>query len=126
MRVKIKGGVNLEGRHLETEVWKIVLGAWMTSPGFTDGHLFITSADDGRHKTNSKHYLGEAFDFRIWNVKGYEPPKKGPDGKRVWVKQEVIVKWVREMQIFLGPNYDIVYGDKDHLDHIHAELDPKP
>jgi hypothetical protein len=61
----------------------------------------ITSIVDGDHSEHSRHYVGLAFDIRIW----YMPNPAD------------FAKWLRE---HLGTNYDVVLEDT----HIHVEFDP--
>lgn len=81
--------------------------------------VWVTSGADGQHKTYSKHFSDEAFDIRIKNVKGV----KKQNG--AYVKDPKVEAWVKRIQLELGNDYDIVYGDEHHLDHIHCEYDPK-
>lgn len=73
----------------------------------------LTSASDGTHQKGSLHYSGLAWDFRVWGL-----PDPGPTAK--------------ELQSCLARHssyWQVVYGDADHLDHIHVEYDipePKP
>lgn len=67
----------------------------------------ITSLNDGRHMRGSKHYTGDAVDLRVWYT--------GDD----------TAEWAEYLKTELGPDYDVVYGDPQHLDHIHLEFDPK-
>ena len=65
----------------------------------------ITSAMDGTHMANSKHYTGDALDWRIWesNAAGLT---------------DTIVD---EMRYYLGSDYDVILESN----HIHVEYDPK-
>jgi len=65
--------------------------------------LVITSVRDSKHGKHSLHYVGKAFDIRIWNIK---------------VDKYVLGK---ELQKALGDEYDVVV----EKDHIHIEYDPK-
>lgn len=67
----------------------------------------VTSACDGRHMRTSFHYVGLGWDWRIWGL-----PNPGDVADR-------IRKRARE----ISPRYDIVFGDSNHLDHIHTEYD---
>jgi len=67
----------------------------------------VTSACDGRHMGSSFHLDGLAWDWRIWGLKN-----PGATADRIRIR-------ARE----LNPRYDIVFGDQDHLDHIHSEFD---
>lgn len=63
----------------------------------------ITSANDGKHMTNSLHYKDLAWDLRTNNI---------PDAGKV---EEI----ARTLRIDLGSDWDIVV-EKDHL---HCEFD---
>lgn len=64
----------------------------------------ITSGTEGKHKRNSKHYTGEALDFRSYMLPAQQ------------------VKEVVEMVSHkLGPDFDVVA----EAYHIHVEWDPK-
>ena len=66
---------------------------------------WITSANDKNHTApNSKHYTGEALDFRIFNI----PVEK---------HEELLDR----VYTSLGIEYDVIL-EKDHL---HVEYDPK-
>lgn len=66
-------------------------------------NLVITSARDGEHQTNSKHYEHQAVDFRIW-------------GFKAWQLQEI----KQDMDLLLGSDYQVVIEKT----HIHLEYDP--
>lgn len=63
--------------------------------------MTITSANDGNHMKNSKHYSGEAIDIRRNDMK---------NAKNV----------VEEMRRILDREFDIVLEET----HIHVEYDP--
>lgn len=67
----------------------------------------VTSASDGMHKPNSKHYKFEALDFRTKHLK--KP-----------------FEAVAEIKRRLGKGYDVIY-EKPGLEneHLHIEWDPK-
>jgi len=65
----------------------------------------ITSGFDGKHKKGSKHYTGEAFDWRISHYN-----KKDVQTLYEALKSE------------LGSDYDVVLHEGSH---IHIEYDPK-
>jgi len=64
----------------------------------------ITSATDGTHMANSKHYSGDALDWRIWESN----------------QQGVTNDIVNELKYYLGNDYDVIL----ETDHIHIEYDP--
>lgn len=66
--------------------------------------MVITSLTDGKHREDSKHYDGDAFDVRRWNI----PPPEFNDT-------------VVSLRKRLGDDYDVVV----ERTHIHIEYDPK-
>uniref|UniRef100_A0A6M3LK27 Peptidase n=1 Tax=viral metagenome TaxID=1070528 RepID=A0A6M3LK27_9ZZZZ len=106
MLVKVKDGVCFSEIN-----FYLFLCCYMVSNVFRENGVVptITSACDGRHKEGSLHYKGLAWDWRIWGL--YYP--------------EVVAWQIRERLQGVDKNYDVVYGDKDHLDHIHIEYDLK-
>lgn len=71
----------------------------------------ITSGNDGKHKTGSRHYSDEAIDLRCNNL---------PD--------EVCQGISRDLARSLGPDYDVQFEKfkNPDWDHVHVEYDPKP
>ena len=65
--------------------------------------LVITSLNDGKHKVNSSHYSGNAWDVRVWYIEG---------------KEEEVCK---KLQAALGRHYDVIF----ETDHIHIQYKPK-
>ena len=65
----------------------------------------VTAGFDGKHKKGSKHYTGEAFD---WRINHYDP-------EDVQVLHEAL-------KDELGSDYDVVFHEGSH---IHIEFDPK-
>lgn len=112
--LKLLDTVKINGIHFYPEVRVILDAARETAPELSDNTVWITSAADGKHKAGSKHYTSEAFDLRIKNVKGFKPGQLNIPAAR----------WAERLRATLGFNYDVIYGDKGHLDHIHIELDP--
>lgn len=74
------------------------------SKRLTGKELVITSILDGKHKNESKHYIGQAFDARIFI---YTPPQRN--------------QLLKEFKNELGPDYDVIL----EADHFHIEYDPK-
>ena len=73
---------------------------WGTTP-------VMTSGCDGAHCENSLHYKGKAWDFRVFDLK---QPQTVADDIRRRLKEK-------------SPHYQVLYGDKNHMDHIHIEYD---
>ncbi len=61
--------------------------------------LVVTSVSDGKHSRNSKHYIGQAFDIRTWNLDDREEA-------------------TREIQDALGDEFYV----KLETDHIHIQF----
>lgn len=118
--LKFKNGVHINGRHFDPEVRRILDVVRITAPKMVDGAVWVTSANDGTHEDGSKHFTDEAFDVRVRNLKGF---KWGPDGRFFFCEEADA--WAKRIRFELGSAYDVVYGDEDHIDHIHVELDAK-
>ncbi len=69
-----------------------------------DEELVITAITDGIHSKTSLHYVGFAFDCRIWYFDKNEIPQ--------------VVKMIKEA---LTDEFDVVL----EKDHIHIEFQPK-
>ena len=67
--------------------------------------LVITSTHEGNHKPYSFHYIGQAFDIRIWRIPKTFLPK--------------ICKKLEEALYKLDVNFQVILEDT----HIHVELD---
>jgi len=74
----------------------------------------VTSACDGVHMTNSYHYQGLGWDWRIWGIDNSQTPQNE-------VKEAA--DEIRTEAQNLDFHYDVIYGDSKHLDHIHTEWD---
>ena len=79
----------------------------------------VTSANDGRHTNHSLHYYNRAFDIRVRDYPEF-------DLNRFNETRHVIDEWIERMRCYLPVcEYDIVFGDDHHQNHIHLEYDPK-
>lgn len=104
--MRFKQGATLEGAKPEILKAAEIVRSHLWDMGI---ELVITSGtegdvSDGVHKKTSKHYTGEAFDFRIWQFKESQLPLV-----------------VSNLQRKLGKDYDVVLEKT----HIHVEYDPK-
>lgn len=72
--------------------------------------MTITSGTEGRHGERSKHYIGQAVDFRtrdlIWETPDWDYDMRS--------------EFAEHMKK-LGRDYDVVL----ETDHLHVEFDPK-
>jgi len=72
--------------------------------------VVITSGEDSRHKPGSKHYTGNALDFRTHHV------------PRMLLKALVL-----NIKEALSPDFDVLLESQDEPnEHLHVEFDPKP
>lgn len=72
--------------------------------------LFVTSANDGTHMRDSKHYSDEALDFRT---------------KTLSISDKHLFKTTLAQR--LGKGYDLVLEDEGGInEHLHVEWDPQP
>lgn len=100
--IRLKEGVSLWRLTPQGALLAVVVDQVYAANGITA--CVITSGDDGKHKVNSKHYVGRALDFRTRDFTVAKADK------------------IRaEAQAALGRDFDIVLEP----DHIHAEFDPK-
>ena len=100
--LSIKKGVKLTGIKPEIVLAAHIVDQVYSQYGIQD--CVITSALDGVHMKHSKHYSGEAFDFRTNNM-----------------AENIAVLITEVAQMRLGENYDVIF----ETNHIHCEYDPK-
>lgn len=67
----------------------------------------LTSGADGKHAENSKHYTARAWDIRVWGLK--DPAAMAAD--------------LRAALNVDGDEWDVIFGDAGHKDHIHVEAE---
>ena len=109
-KLYIKNDVKINGKHFAPHIRCIIDAVLETAPPMQGGGgVWMTSANDGKHKPNSKHYLDEAFDFRVWNIEGYTA--------------ELAKAWRDRIKGKLGKDYDCLYETQP--EHLHIERDPK-
>lgn len=98
----IKPGVKLTGIKPEMCFAKTAIDQCYESNGIY--RCVITSGLDGVHKKHSKHYLGQALDFRTLDM-----------------DRTTAIKIVDMAQQRLGNDFDVILESN----HIHCEFDPK-
>ena len=98
--IKIKPGVIVHPMSFRcSEVMRMI---WIAQREAPEGYeMTITSACDGKHKTNSAHYRGMGFDLRIRDMQKHEA--------------EI---WLEKIQASLGDDYFCLL----EKDHIHLQL----
>jgi len=102
MTISLKEGVKMRAVSPTVAIALLVANSVYADHGIED--LVVTSVCEGHHSPKSKHYIGNAFDVRIWDI-----------------KKETLDKIVRDMRKALGSEFDVVLES----DHIHVEYDPK-
>ena len=80
----------------------------------------ITSANDSTHMESSLHYHDKAYDIRtrdypFFKLNDFENTKYH------------IEQWIKDIKMYLSnpDEFDFVFGDKNHQNHIHVEWDVK-
>ena len=98
---KIKKGVNITGLCSE-----VILVAMVSNEVYRelDRECVITCGVEGKHRKNSKHYVGMALDLRTRHLSQQQV---------TWVAKTLNAK--------LNGDYDVVV----HRTHIHVEFDPE-
>lgn len=81
-----------------------ILGAALVASNLMNRDIVVTSANDGKHGTNSFHYKNRALDFRTRDM-----------------SPEDVKKFVSYMENQLSSVYDIVVESDPQ--HVHIEAD---
>jgi hypothetical protein len=74
----------------------------------------VTSINDGNHSESSKHYEGDAIDYRTWHL---------PEATRDRVYQRILSRKNDDMDVVMEAK--TVNGNPRWAEHIHVEIDPK-
>ena len=105
--MRLKAGVKLA--HLSPQM---ALGAAIVAAVYSrfGVECVVTSANDSKHSQRSKHYVGDALDFRT--------KQATLDGREEDLREEV--------KAALGDDFDVVLEDVGtDNEHLHVEYDPK-
>ena len=110
--IKFKEGVDVTGIKKETiTAMVIVADCYYRYFGLSFGRdLVVTSVTDGKHKENSLHYQGLAFDIRTWTT----------DTSGIQMHKPTKLSLANSIADALGDDYDVVVEKT----HIHIEYDP--
>lgn len=132
--IRFKDGCVLLAAHFRPQVARILYAAALEAPPLVDDVLVVTDAarlpsaggKPSKHKPPSAP--GEegfsAIDIRTGVG---APPRDGQieapsDAERF----EKAKDWAARIRFRLGSEYDVVFGDAAHRDHIHVEHDERP
>lgn len=99
--IKVKDGVTFH----DSGRWPIILAAVASAFNAHGAACIVTSGTDGHHKIDSKHYTGDALDFRIRHVDQYQL-------RAIMIDIDIALP---------GKIFDVVLES----DHIHVEYDPE-
>lgn len=107
MAIKVKEGVVFKEIN---DVYLQIFNVLKEASKVFGVEMVITSANDGKHKVDSLHYLNKALDIRTKHL---------PDNK---TKLEL----KNFLQNKLGKDYDVILESLGGIqEHIHIEYDPK-
>lgn len=110
----IKPDVRVLG--LRTEMAFALLAAEAVWKSISNSEAYVTSVIDGNHMAGSRHYSGEAIDFRIWNL---VPNFDGDfNNKELRSKAE---QAATELRRRLTEDYQVVV----ERTHIHVQFSPR-
>lgn len=98
MRIELKAGVELSG--LSPQMVMAALVVCSLAEG--EETVVVTSGSDSYHSSKSKHYRGDALDFRTRNR---------PDAEA----------WAERVKAALGRDFDVILEET----HLHVEYDPR-
>ena len=104
--MRLKAGVKLRSRNGSISQ-PMVLGCQIVESAYNAcgvGYCMATSIMDGVHGKASRHYWGDAVDFRTRHI---------PEGK--------LSELTARCKEYLGDDFDAVMES----DHLHVEYDPK-
>ena len=108
--IGVKPGVDLSNLNLPVRaIIPVIVSVWTQFPGAPDP--VVTSANDGRHREDSKHYTDDAIDLRGNNL-------SDANMKQI----------ANELQRRIGSDYDVIaeyFPGSPSNEHIHIEYDPR-
>ena len=106
--IKFKEGVDVTGIQKETITAMSIVDRVYKS--YSGRDLVVTSVTDGKHREDSLHYEGLAFDIRTWK----------DDTSGVQMAKGSKFSLASSIAYALGDDYDVVVEKT----HIHIEYDP--
>ena len=107
--LKVKDHVNWKGMQPEILLALMITHSiWQKM--YPDLDCVITSITDGKHKENSLHFSGQAFDLRTKNIPNIF-------GKKTFIA--LVIESLHEQ-------CDVIFeGEGQDWEHLHIEFDPK-
>lgn len=118
--IKLKPNVRLNIMTLQPKMTAILRAAALAAPELYNHVMMVTSADDGTHSENSKHYTGHAVDLRILGAReGAIWCGQKNEFTGIEIQQAELAKgWVDRIKDRLpDPRYVVLYEG----DHIHIQ-----
>jgi hypothetical protein len=118
--------VQLHLLHLDVDMFSGLYAAAVLAPKLFGDTLLVTSAADGKHRADSLHYVGRAWDLRFRGkrvggvvVQESLEPLIGDAGIRRYLaaQRRLAEPWAARLGQVLGPPRDVVLEDT----HIHIE-----
>ena len=108
--IALKAGVKLADLTSQMVLAVVVVSSVYTA---LNEECVITSCNDGKHMKGSRHYTGEACDFRLRHISAQ-------------VLRDKAASWVRSALGTLGGNYTVLHEyPGTEREHIHVEYAPK-
>lgn len=99
--MRLKPDISIAGVKPETVIGMMVAQSVCATMGY---EFCITSVAEGKHRADSRHYMGLAFDMRTRHMKPND-----------------VAIFRDELARRLGPDWDVVI----EATHLHIEFDPK-
>jgi len=93
-----------------------------TAPTLRDNTMMLTEAWRPGHAQASLHPACKALDIRAVDHSDRPGAIVGIDDEE---RIRIGDRWAERMRKKLGDNYDVVFGDANHINHIHLERDVK-
>jgi len=122
MKLKLKSNVQLTDLQPQMIIALLVVMGVYKESGLSE--VMVTSANDSKHGVGSRHYRGQALDFRTHDIGTLQIPKDtAEDIKRLRAnKLERIRQNISNSLI----GYDVILEDVNQPnEHLHVEYDPK-
>ncbi len=123
-RIEFKGSVPWEVLQ-STGVQRILQAAACEAPETVGNVITVTSTHRVATTTSrfSYHLLGEAVDIRTGVFEAAHTARGAVVRATEADRRAISDAWAERIRQRLGGEFDVVYGDGKHIDHIHIERD---